>query len=227
MVLAWCGLPGWPEISSLPLCTWIILHCAAADNLDNWDNLWIIRSCARRTAPACRAPRCLKHSQAASVCASASHVCFMIYHLSRALKFWTRFFFGSCQKLFDVIFFKKKSFYKRYSFLFCSYKGQSFFGDDLLNKSGWIQSFNGCNLEEISCQQLWKFLLRKISPAILSLLAYRKRSVAPNPERLFLEKEQLHHHACSAAPPWTHRLLIKRDLIRRPRQFRALAPGAL
>ena len=62
----------------------------------------------------------------------------------------------------------------------------------------------------------------------LSLVTIWKRSVAANPERLFLENEQLHHHACSAAPPsWTHRLLIKRDLIRRPRQFRALAPGAL
>ena len=66
-------------------------HCA--DNLDNWDNLWIIRSCARRTAPACRAPRCLKHSQAASVCASAGHVCFMIYRRSWPLKFWTWFFY--------------------------------------------------------------------------------------------------------------------------------------
>ena len=126
MVLAWCGLPGWPEISSLPLCTWIILHCAAADNLDNWDNLWIIRSCARRTAPACRAPRCLKHSQAASVCASASHVCFMIYHLSRALKFWTRFFFGSCQKSFDLIFFKNK-FLQEIFFSFLLIQGTIFF----------------------------------------------------------------------------------------------------
>ena len=105
----------------------------------------------------------------------------------------------------------------------------------------WISSFKGCNLEEIGCRQPWNFLLWKIAPAPLAIiflvdfiwkirhkLLQSGRGQLPPALKGFSWKSSscmITLHSPSSC--WTHRLLIKRDLIQRPRQFRAMAPGAL
>ena len=105
----------------------------------------------------------------------------------------------------------------------------------------WISSFKGCNLEEIGCRQPWNFLLWKIAPAPLAiiflvdfiwkirhkLLQSGRGQLPPALEGFSWKSSSCMITLHSPSSCWTHRLLIKRDLIQRPRQFRAMAPGAL